>query len=566
MGHGKETPRQKMIGMMYLVLTALLALNVSKDVLEAFVLIDDGLNKTTLNFVEKNQSNYDIFEAQMDKAAAKVGPFRDNAHQVKKMADQLTFDMQEIKVEIIKYTDGEQTAALKKVDAEGNATKEDNVIDWYVGYGPTAEKKQTLQITGSAISSKDNMDKPSTIMIVPPPAGKGKGAELKTEVDEYREFLLSLIDEKDEIARNTIEDLLHTGDHTLKTGEKEAWEIANFAHLPLVAVITNLSKLQSDVRTAEAEVVKYLLDKIGATDTKVNKMEAIVLTKSNYVLKGNNFEARVLLAAYDSLQKPEILIGKYRRTEDGYEMVDGGTVLAYDAKGRAMLVRPGSSVGNFTVEGLLNMQTPEGLRSYPFSSEYQVGEANAVISATKMNVLYIGVENPISISVSGVPADKVRASITRGTLSKKSGSEYVATIPTGNTSDITINVSAEIEGAVKGVGSMLYRVKMVPPPVAKIGGKAGGNIEKNVLTSQTGILADMEDFLFDLRYVVSSFTMTIPTGAGDRASNASSAGFTDEQKKLLNGMTKGQRVFFTNIKARGPDGTKDLRDIMFTIQ
>ena len=542
MGHGKETPRQKMIGMMYLVLTALLALNVSADVLNAFILVNEGIVKTTDNFVAKNASAYDVFDAEMDKAAAKVGPFRDAAYDVKKRADQLTYDMQELKVKIIKYVDGEKAPSLVP-------------MDWYVGR--PGEKLETYYIDGKEILTKDNMDKPAEIMIL-----NKEGEVLKSKIDEFREHLISLTDENEETVRHTFEEVLNTHSHS----EEHSWESSNFEHLPMVAVITNLSKLQSDVRNAEADMIQYLLNKIGATDTKVNKMEAVVLTKSNYILVGGQFEARVLLAAYDSLQKPEILLGKYRRTADGndWEIPDGGTVLAYDEKGRAMIKRPGSSVGNYTVDGLLRMNTPDGLKNYPFSQEYQVGQPSAVISPTKMNVLYIGVDNPLSISVSGVPAEKVRATINQGNIRKVSGSEYIAS-PTTTSSDAVVTVFAEIEGQQKSMGTMPFRVKIVPPPVAKVGGKTSGAIEKNVLTSQNGVLADMEDFLFDLRYVISQFTVNVSTAQGDRASTSNSPAFTPEQKSLLNALTKGQVVTFTNVKAKGPDGNKDLKDFFFKI-
>jgi len=326
-----------------------------------------------------------------------------------------------------------------------------------------------------------------------------------------------------------------------------------------------LSKLQNDVRNAESNVLGYLLDKIDATDTKVNKMEAVVLTKSNYVLRGGQFEARVLLAAYDSLQRPEIYLGKPRKQADGsWEIDGGGTLLPYDAKGRAMVIRPGSSVGNFSVEGVLQMQTADGLKNYPFVSEYQVGEAGAVISPTKMNVLYIAVDNPLSISVSGVPAEKVSATISQGSLEKIKGSEYNARPTTSGEAIVT--VFAEIEGQKKNMGSMPFRIKLLPTPIAKVAGKASGNVDKNTLAAQQGVLADMEDFLFDLRYQVTQFDVGVTTSQGmNRSASSSSATFTAEQKSLLNGLTKGQRVFFTNIRAKGPDGTKDLRDISFTI-
>jgi len=510
-----------MIGMMYLVLTALLALNVSADILNAFVLVDESLIKATEVFVEKNSTSYEIFDAQMDKAAAKVGPFRDTAYMVKEKADQLAYDIQQLKVKLIRFSDGADADAFKEKDEHGKETGKELEISWAIGGGDTPKPSlKTFNYDGMHIHSKDATDKPAQMMIL-----EQRGDSLKKKIVEYREFLVSLV-RKNDAVKHAIENVLNTDDPPEQPGHPpHSWESSLFEHLPLVAVITNLSKIQNDVRNAESNILGYLLDKIDATDTKVNKMEAVVLTKSNYVLKGGQFEARVLLAAYDSLQRPNIYLGKPRRTaEGGWEIDGGGTLLPYDAKGRAMVIRPGSAVGNYSVEGVLQMQTPDGIRNYPFISEYQVGEAGAVISPTKMNVMYIGVDNPLSISVSGVPAEKVSASMTNGTLSKVRGSEYTARPSSSGTA--SVSVFAEIEGSRKPMGSMEFRIKMLPMPEALVGGKSNGNIEKNLLLAQTGVQASMGDFLFDLKYTVVSFDMTVVTPAGERSARSGSAAFS----------------------------------------
>jgi len=185
------------------------------------------------------------------------------------------------------------------------------------------------------------------------------------------------------------------------------------------------------------------------------------------------------------------------------------------------------------------------------------------ISPVKMNVLYLGIDNPLSISISGVKDENVSAEINHGTLSKVSGNEYIAR--PSRSGNATIEVFAEIDGQKEKIGSMEFRVKMMPVPIAKVAGKSGGNIEKTDLLSQTGVIVDMENFLFDLRYIITQFTVGVATDKGDRVLQSNSADFTPEQKALLTSLDKGTRVFFTNIKARGPAGVVDLRDIFFTI-
>jgi len=539
MGHGKETPRQKMIGMMYLVLTAMLALNVSSDILNGFVLVDNGLVKTTANFVAKNESSYSIFDAQMEKTPDKVRPFREKAYSVKDMADQLAYDLQELKVEIVRYCDGENAPSLSPVD-------------WYIG--EKREKKSTFTIENTLINAKDNMDKPAEIMI-----NKGKGEELKKKIEAFREQILAMTD--DASVQKAINESLNTDQMVDKNGTPLSWEQGHFEYIPMIAVVTMLSKMQSDVRNAEADIINNLLSQIGATDTKVNKMEAIVQAKSSYILRGNEYEARILLAAYDSLQKPEIFIGPYRKTETGYEIPGGGRKLEYDARGRAIYKASGSTVGNFNLQGLLQMAGPDGITSYPFSADYQVGESQTVISASKMNVLYVGLDNNIEISMSGVGPDRIQASMTNGTITR-SGNEWIA--KPNASGNATITATATVDGKPMK-GEQLYRVKMVPMAIAKVGGRAGGVIDKNVLVAQSGVNAELEDFLYDLRFVVTQFNVVAVTTAGEQAQSSSSAAFTDQQKALINRLTKGQKVFITGIKARGPSGVQDLRDIVFTI-
>jgi len=244
MGHGKETPRQKMIGMMYLVLTAMLALNVSADILNGFVLVNKGLVKTTENFVAKNASSYGIFDAEMEKTPDKVRPFRDNAYSVKDMADQLAYHLQELKVEIVKYCDGKDASALSPVD-------------WYIG--EKREKKSTHDIDDALIKAKDNLDKPAEIMI----NGK-KGADLKKMIEEFREYLLSLTDHPS--VQKGIMESLNTDDMTDKNGTKLSWESAQFEHIPMIAVLTILSKLQTT----------YAMPKPTSSSTCCRKLELLI--------------------------------------------------------------------------------------------------------------------------------------------------------------------------------------------------------------------------------------------------------------------------------------------------
>jgi len=202
------------------------------------------------------------------------------------------------------------------------------------------------------------------------------------------------------------------------------------------------------------------------------------------------------------------------------------------------------------------------------------------ISPLKMNILYIGIDNPMAIAISGVPSENVSATISQGTLSKVSGGEYNAKpISVG---EARINVSAEIDtdGEKRYMESiMVFRVKSIPTPIAKVAGKVGGVIGKDALLSQRNVIAVLEDFLIDVKFVVTQFDVGISTSEGCITERSNSPAFTERQKTLINRLEAGQRVFIANIKAQGqyggcgsepsfvePDGVKDLADITFTIE
>lgn len=539
MGHGKETPRQKMIGMMYLVLTALLALNVSKQVLDAFVLVDEGLSVTNQNFAEKNKTLYDEMSTLAASNPDKVGPWMQKSNEIKKRTEELINFIHSVKIDLVKATDGEDAEAVKTKD----------------------------KLEGIKVEGKDNTDVPTRVMVGNTNDGKGK--EIKERYIKHREYCLSLIRNEDKDIRASIEKLLDTADPPMVEGVKHSWESAHFGEIPLIAVTTILSKMQGDVRNVESEMIRYLLAQIDAGSFKFNKLEAIVTTNSNYILKGNQYQAEVFISARDTTQSPEVYVGRYeqKKNADGtvtYQMVGNYETLKIQPNGRGLYERMGGAQGNVKWGGLVKIKSPEGVESfYPFEAEYQVAEASAVISPTAMNVFYLGVDNPVDISVAGVPADKIRASITNGSIVKQGGSYVVRPKMIGNA---IVSVDAQIDGKWKTMGNMDFRVKRVPDPVAKVAGRKGGVIEKNNLAIQSVVQADMENFDFKLSYQVTEFTVSANVGGFSQDIISKSNKITNAQQELIKGLAKGSKVYFLDIKAVGPDGgVRDLSPIVFKI-
>ena len=259
--------------------------------------------------------------------------------------------------------------------------------------------------------------------------------------------------------------------------------------------------MQVDIENAETNVISSLFSQIDASSFKFNKLGARILAKSTYVLVGDKFEAEIFLAAEDTTKQPEIFVGNTKLT-----MRDGKGIYSV----------PVNQVGTFKWGGLIKFKNPEGnINSYPFQGEYQVGKPSATISPTKMNVLYIGIPNPIRISVPGIASENLVVTLTNGRI-EKSGDDYLA-YPSkidATSKSTTIAVSARFGTETRPMGSMDFRVKEVPPPTATIGGKNGGNLKKEELLAENGIFADLKDFDFDLK--IQSYLSSMSPFSGAR--------------------------------------------------
>ncbi len=531
------SPRQKMIGMMYLVLTALLALNISKEIVLAFVLINEGLEVTTENLNKKNKQTYSDFEFQEKQNPGKVRDYRVKALTIKRLSDEMEKYIEDLKKEIM-------------------------------GRADNLSKQKQDTITLEYVESKDENNIPAEIMIGSSSDGSsGKARELKNKINEYKSkigAILKEVEQKTHIPAK-INLGLETKDPALdKEGIKYTWETHFFGHFPLAPVITNLSKLQSDVRNAEADAINFLYSQISARDFKFDTLAAKVIPKSSYVVIGQEYEADVFVAAFSTTQNPQILIGQVDSVK--HEMIGKADSITVERGVGKYIVKP-TTEGPQKWGGLINVKSPDGtVKSYPFKAEYLSAKPSAVVSPEKMNVLYIGIPNPISVSVSGFAAEKIFPSISSGSLSGSRG-KYTANVMTEG--DATISVSAETEpGKKQNMGQFKFRVKKLPNPVAKIATKKGGPIGKAILSAQVGIVAEMENFEFEgVNFKVISFDMTIAgKGREPMFSSSRSNSFSSEMLGMFGKLRLADKVYFENIKAIGPGGdTRTLSPVSFVI-
>jgi gliding motility-associated protein GldM len=541
MAHGKETPRQKMIGMMYLVLTAMLALNVQKEVLNAFVTVDEGLVKTVENFAKKNEIVYADFKQAAAENSAKAGKWKDKADEVKKQADALYNYIQDLKIEIVNISEG----------------KENEAINGKI-------------VTLSKVEGKEKMDVPAQVMVGS--ANNGKANDLKRMIEKFRNDLLAMVDPSAVDVIESIKKNLDTTDPPAKEGKTETWQSEHFEQLPLVGVMTIMSGLQANVRNAETDILRYLYTMIDAGSFKFNSLEATIIPNSNYIIQGNTYEAKVFIAASDTTQDPIVYVGAYdsTRLEDGtykYEIKPGYQELPVK-NGKGVYSVKGGKVGYTKWGGLIRLKSPSGGADIlkPFKAQFQVSEPLLVVSPTKLNLFYIGVDNPVEISVPGVPGDKIFPSIDNGTI-RKDGKGYIVN-PSRAGKGANVSVIVEIDKVKKSMGSRPFRVRTVPDPIAKVGGiKGSGSINKQLLLAQAGVIAEMENFEFDLTFKVTSFTVSTNQGGFTIEKDSKSNRFTEEQLGIIGKSTRGQKIYIENVKAVGPDGTtRQLGAVVLTLK
>lgn len=326
-----------------------------------------------------------------------------------------------------------------------------------------------------------------------------------------------------------------------------------FDNMPAVAAVTLLTKLQNDIREAQSDAMSTLITNVDIGDVRVNELNAYVIPNSNMIIRGGKYSANIVLAAIDTTMRPTIYVNgsKLSNPNGLYEFVPG-------------------AVGTHDFSGYIEVMKGDGtLDKRPFKSSYTVIEPMATISATMMNVLYAGINNPISISVPGVPMNAIQATMTNGTLTRN-GDVWVAH-PGKVGSEAVITVSAQLEGRTQSVGSMTFRVRKLPDPSPYIAMKdAQGNtvhykgtpkrISKASLMAADGLGAAIDDDLLNVSYTVVSFSTVFFDSMGNAIPEVSAgASFSARQKEQFKRLKPGKSFFISNVKAKGPDGvTRDI--------
>ena len=503
-----------MINLMYVVLMAMLALNVSTEVLNGFSIVEESLNRTTGNSAKENLAIYEDFDVQMKANPQKVKMWYDRAQRVRQMSDSLYNLAADLKLAIVQEADG------KNGDPQNIRNKEDL----------EAANQVMLSLSG------------------------GRGQELFDAINSFRQRMLKMVtDEKQKqiIASNLTTEIPK---NAMTMGKN--WQEYMFESMPAAAAVTLLSKLQSDVRYAEGEVLHTLVQNIDVKDIRVNALEAFVIPNSQTIVRGDKFSAHIVMAAVDTTQVPDIYIGNQKVTlqDNLYERICGAT-------------------GDFTLAGYLETVNGNGERiRRDFSQKYTVVDPSATVSADLMNMLYAGYNNPISVSVPGVPLSKVQASMTNGTLQPVGPGKYIAR-PAKIGENATITVVSTNTGRAQQMGQYTFRVRKLPDPTPYIAMKdehgnptryKGGGLAKSQLVAADAIGAAIDDGILDIGFRVQSFETVFFDNMGNAVPMASEgASFSGRQRDTFRKLARNRRFYISRVTVVGPDGlTRTLQNPM----
>ncbi len=504
--------RQQMINLMYLVLTALLALNVSAEILNAFKTINNSLESSNGLLDMNSRVNYSAFNAKKAKEPGNA--------------------------EIPKYqAKADEVIALSKNLQDYVKSLQEGIVTEAGGKGEE----------GAVMKRQDDLDASTRYFI----EESKKGYELKKKIDEFTAKVKSLVDPAE------IDVVMQKIPLTTKPQAANGdWARENFFQMPAIASYTMLTKELSDIKASEGTLVQYFFSKIGSSEELkpeeivFDAFSAQVTSPTAYILQGETFEANVFLAATSS-------------KNDNISVSVNGQGLKPDNNGIAHY-KASPGVGEYELKGNISLKNPKTneVKSYPLPPfKYTVAAPFATVSPTKMNVFYIGVDNPVQISAAGVANSKLQVSIDQGTISGSAGKYSVRVTQQSNANNVKVSANG------KSYGNFPFRVKMIPNPQAECANMPGGRVNAGVWKAQQGVIAKLDNFDFDAKFEVLSFNMFYQPKLQDPAiAPATGPYFSAAQKSFIAKAKPGDIFYIEEIKVRGPDGlTRKIPGIAFKI-
>jgi gliding motility-associated protein GldM len=536
-----ETPRQKMIGMMYLFYTALLALNVSSEILTSFVKINESIQKTTSNYSEKTKSLYAKIDNSALEQPGKYTKLAQQAHELERQSNEFIQNIEDLKLLILRESQGPEAT----LDGE--------------------------------IKKMDDLHAATIVMVGE--GGPMMGKQLRGWLDSYRELLLGIIEDTSLTVYKNVAKNLEAKDQFDNKEAPWSWEETLCRGMPMIGTMAMLSKLQADIRNSEADVLEFMIAELEGLDIRITALEALVSSPRSFVIRGGKYSSNVFLGARDTSMRPTIYLTYnapfYDSTvvngEVQYKLRQGANydTLPIDESGKGLHVRDCGGVGDFNYGGLVHYKSNKGDMWLPYKAVYQVGDAGFTVSASACNVFYRGLDNPVEVAVSGYPQEAVSVSISGGASISRSGAGYIVKVPASvSAKEVSITVSVRTEEGVRTLGSKTFSVLNVPPPTIVIAGayKDGASVPKGAITRTPTLTANLESDFFPFKgvsysvisyeflYSVRGVTQTI-AGTGSNI-----------PQTILNNLNPGSAASFTNIRVSSPSGERKTNGITVKIQ
>lgn len=572
MSGAKETPRQKMIGMMYLVYTALLAMNVSKDILDAFDTVNAGVQTTNITLSNQIDQKYTAFEEQYGLDQEKVGPYWEQAQNLRKEADDLINYVEALKWDLVKRVEGKNAAEALE---SGLLKSADTVRNGRLIY----------DINTAMVKSRDNYNRPTEYMMGNPegPGNGGKAYELSEKIRRFRGEVVkamgaehiheiglitdSIYGDKEYLkqngySENQMKKLPLEGDvygakisyyPGITDPVQDSWEYENFHHTVLVADVTLLNKIISEAETAELNAITELMSDIHADDYTFDEIGAKVFAESSYILSGQKYKAQAMVTAWQNTQTTARV------------RLDGGPEKEYTSNSQGVIdLEYNVGVGSHKYTGVIQMRNPKTneLEDFTFENSFTVAPPAVSVSATKMNVVYAGIDNPIAIG--GGVGGEISATATGASLARTGNGTYNLRVNAG-ASEVVVHVSSQ----GSSLGSMKFRVKELPKPTAKIDNVGyDGKVTKGALLAANMVRAEMKDFDFEgVQYSVTGYTVKYRTKAGTvKEEKVSGSKFNETLKSVFNSANAGDIFVFTAIRVVGNDKKEKVLDSQIAVE
>jgi len=520
-----KEPRQLMINLMYLVLTAMLALNVSAKIIEAFFVIDGGIKNSNAIIEEANLVGMISLEKNVEQDKQRYQQLLDVARQVSGISK-----------EFFTYV---ETLRNDLVDAGGGFFPDDHREHpgWPIGY---KNKDITTRILvdkkrGDALQARIEDDKAKILALVGGLKGL-PGTQINAE---------SLAELEQSIS-------LEVSDDWKKDKKAKSWSDFTFKQLPLASVFPLLTKSQNDMKSSENAVINFLVKQVGATAFKVDNFVPISSALKSYVIEGEAYSADISVGATSK-----------SITENMSIRVNGSSLPVTDGIGNYRVSASGTGVKRYRVDVSLTNPTTGKNETFTKEFEYEVGRRSVTVSADKMNVFYTGVDNPLSVVAAGVSSNDLRVSAANATIIPNGPGKFTARV-TGGGGVAKLTVS----GGGLNPTTFDFRIKPIPDPVAKLANSTGGSVGNGVMKAQRGVIAELAGFDFDARCDIAGFELVYAPKREDPVAVVNPGPeFNGESRQLLLKAKPGDTYFFNNVRARCPGdaASRKINSLVFQI-